>query len=200
MLDTHVVSEDTRRTHTTNSLKGARAISSRRFRPRIGNTMTIVALHTWAHRIWIGNHAIVTSYIVISIRICNDLALICHTSRSRESAGSTGTIGGRNHLVGIATVSIWKSERKSKDTSSTNDVRCEPILTLLVIVGAVGRNRVFIAIDTTNPRERTLLSSTLVTCGRVHLDATVAVGSNGYFLRNVPLAIIALSEIPSTLR
>lgn len=80
-----------------------------------------------------------------------------------------------------------------------DNVRGLSVLALLVVVGALRRDDVLIAIHAANAREGTVVATTLVARSGVHLHATVAVGSNSHLLRGVPLAIIALAEITSTL-
>lgn len=84
-------------------------------------------------------------------------------------------------------------------TCRADDVGGLSVLALLVVVRALRGDDVFVAIHAANAREGAVVASPLVARGRVHLHATVAVGSNRHFLRGVPLAIITLAEIASTL-
>ena len=74
-----------------------------------------------------------------------------------------------------------------------DDVRGLSVLALLVVVGALRRDDVLVTVHATNAREGAVVAATLVARSGVHLHATVAVGSNGHFLRGVPLAVIALA-------
>ena len=199
LFHAHVLREDARRRDAPNSIERARAISRGGLQTGVRHAAAIVALHTRSHGEGIGNNAPFAGHVVVGVGVVDDLALVGDAGGSGEGAAVRRTIRRQNELVVVAAVAVLGLERDRERTLRTDDVRGLSVLALLVVVGALRCDDVLIAIHTTNAREGAVVATTLVARSGVHLHTTVAVGSNSHFLRGVPLAIITLAEITSTL-
>ena len=191
LLHTHAVREDARRRYAPNPREGAAPVALRRRSPRILDSSPIVALDARTHREGVGGHAVVAGDVVVGVGILNNLALVRHTLRTREGAGFRRTLRGLDDGVVVAALPVYMSFPSCTRTRRANHVACDVVVARLVVVGALARDLVLVAVHTTNPGEGALTSATLVADGGENLNTAVAVGAGSDFLGLFPLPILA---------
>ena len=189
LLHAHAVREDPRRRHAPNPREGAAAVAFRRRSPRVLDSVSVVALDARTNREGVGGHAVVAGDVVVGVGVLNDLALVRHALRTREGAGFRRTLCGLDDGVVIAALPVRRANHVARDV----------VVARLVVVGALARDLVLVAVHTTNPGEGALTSATLVADGGEHLNAAVAVGAGSDFLGLSPLPILAQAEVASAL-
>lgn len=199
LLHAHAVREDPRRRHAPNPREGAAAVAFRRRSPRVLDSVSVVALDARTNREGVGGHAVVAGDVVVGVGVLNDLALVRHALRTREGAGFRRTLCGLDDGVVIAALPVYASYPFSTQTRRANHVARDVVVARLVVVGALARDLVLVAVHTTNPGEGALTSATLVADGGEHLNAAVAVGAGSDFLGLSPLPIFAQAEVASAL-